>query len=49
MRSIRLQSADEDKRMQPREALYEYLEYINAEITSKREEFGMKTASDAKQ
>ena len=41
--------ADEDKRMQPREALYEYLEYINAEITSKREEFGMKTASDAKQ
>ena len=27
----------------------EYLEYINAEITSKREEFGMKTASDAKQ
>lgn len=41
--------ADEDKRMQPREALYEYLEYINAEITSKREEFGMKTASDTKQ
>ena len=25
------------------------LEYIYAEITSKREEFGMKTASDAKQ
>ena len=44
MRSIRLQS-----QMKIRECLYEYLEYINAEITSKREEFGMKTASDAKQ
>lgn len=35
--------ADADKRMQPREALTEYLEYINAEITSKRQEFHMTT------
>lgn len=36
--------ADADKRLQPREALTEYIEYINAEITSKRQEFGMTTA-----
>ena len=38
--------AEETERMQPREALTEYLEYINAEITSKRQEFGMTTAED---
>lgn len=36
--------AAEDKRLQPREALTEYIEYIDAEITGKRQEFGMTTA-----
>ena len=40
--------ADDDKKMQPREALYEYIEYINSEITNKRQEFGMETAEDKK-
>ena len=39
-------AADEDKKMQPREAMNEYIEYINAEITGKRQEFGMATAED---
>ena len=39
-------SADSSKKMQPREAMYEYIEYINAEITSKRQEFGMATAEE---
>lgn len=34
--------------MQPREALNEYVEYIDAEITNKRQEFGMTTAEDEK-
>ena len=33
--------AEDDKLMQPREALNEYVEYIDAEITNKRQEFGM--------
>lgn len=40
-------AAEEGKRMQPREALYEFIEYINAEITGKRQEFGM-TATTGK-
>jgi ABC-type glycerol-3-phosphate transport system substrate-binding protein len=40
--------AEDDKLMQPREALNEYLEYIDAEITNKRQEFGMTTAEDEK-
>lgn len=39
-------AADADKKMQPREAMYEYIEYINAEITGKRQEFGMVTAEE---
>ena len=35
--------AEDDKLMQPREALNEYVEYIDAEITNKRQEFGMTT------
>lgn len=38
--------ADADKKMQPREAMYEYIEYINAEITGKRQEFGMAAAEE---
>ncbi|HEX3078492.1 MAG TPA: extracellular solute-binding protein, partial [Lachnospiraceae bacterium] len=38
-------SADADK-MQPREALTEYVRYINEEITYKRQEFGLPTAQD---
>lgn len=37
-------AADDDKKMQPREAMYEFIEYINSEITSKRQEFGMTIA-----
>lgn len=40
--------AEDDKLMQPREALNEYVEYIDAEITNKRQEFGMTTAEDEK-
>lgn len=40
-------TATGDEKMQPREAMYEYIEYINSEITGKRQEFGMTTASDA--
>jgi len=37
----------EDKnKMQPREALTEYVRYINDEITFKRREFGLPTAED---
>lgn len=38
--------AEDDKKMQPREAMYEYIEYINAEITGKRQEFGMTTEAE---
>ncbi len=38
-------AADADKKMQPREAMYEFIEYINSEITGKRQEFGMTVAS----
>lgn len=35
-----------DDKMQPREAMYEYIKYINAEITGKRREFGMPAAEE---
>ena len=37
---------DADKKMQPREAMNEYIQYINSEITSKRQEFGLTVAED---
>lgn len=39
-------AAAADKRMQPREALTEFVRYINDEITFKRIEFGLPTAED---
>lgn len=38
--------AEDKNRMQPREALTEYVRYINDEITFKRAEFGLPTAED---
>lgn len=38
--------AEDKNRMQPREALTEYVRYINDEITFKRAEFGLPTAKD---
>ncbi len=38
--------AEDKNKMQPREALTEYVRYINDEITFKRREFGLPTAED---
>lgn len=38
--------AEDKHKLQPREALMEYVRYINDEITFKREEFGLPTAED---
>lgn len=43
---FRVVSAADSKKMQPREALTEYVRYINEEITYKRQEFGLPTAQD---
>jgi len=40
----RVVSADDKDKMQPREALMEYVRYINDEITYKRNEFGLPVA-----
>lgn len=42
----RVVSIADSKKMQPREALSEYVRYINEEITYKRREFGLPTAQD---
>lgn len=42
----RVVTATGSKKMMPREALTEYVRYINDEITFKREEFGLPTAED---
>lgn len=42
----RVVSIADTKKMQPREALTEYVRYINEEITYKRREFGLPTARD---
>lgn len=42
----RVGSASEKQKMMPREALTEYVRYINDEITFKRIEFGLPTAKD---
>ncbi len=39
-------NAEEKNRMQPREALTDFVRYINEEITFKRKEFGLPTAED---
>ena len=39
--------AEDKNKMQPREALTDYVRYINEEITFKREEFGLPTAEEA--
>jgi hypothetical protein len=39
-------NAEEKYRMQPREALTDFVRYINEEITFKRREFGLPTAED---
>lgn len=44
---FRVVSADEKKKMMPREALTEFVRYIDDEITFKRIEFGLPTAEDA--
>lgn len=41
--------AEDKNKMQPREALTEYVRYINDEITFKRKEFGLPTAEDLRE
>ena len=38
--------SEDKQKMQPREALTDYVRYINDEITFKRAEFGLPTAED---
>ena len=37
-------NASDEKKLMPREALMDYVRYINEEITFKRKEFGLPTA-----
>ncbi|NLZ83082.1 MAG: hypothetical protein GX915_05405, partial [Clostridiales bacterium] len=39
-------NAEDEKKMMPREALTDYVRYINEEIAFKRIEFGLATAED---